>query len=120
MKSILTCLLLTLGAYAADKPNILWLVQEDTSPWMGCYDYAANIGQTPVIDKLAKDGVLFKRAYVPVGVCSACRSSFIVGANGFRFGAHEHRSRRGKAGVPLPEGIKTLPELFHAAGYVTG
>ena len=120
MKIILTCIILTLGAYAADKPNILWLVQEDTSPWMGCYDYEANIGQTPVIDKLAKDGVLFKRAYVPVGVCSACRSSFIVAANGFRFGAHEHRSRRGEAGVPLPDGLKTLPELFHAAGYVTG
>lgn len=119
MKQLLA-VLLVLGAYAADKPNILWLVQEDTSPWMGCYGYEANIGQTPVIDKLASDGVLFKRAYVPVGVCSACRSSFIVGANAFRFGAHEHRSRRGKAGVPLPEGIKALPELFKAAGYVTG
>ena len=104
----------------ADKPNILWLVQEDTSPWMGCYDYEAQIGKTPVIDKLAKDGVLFKRAYVPVGVCSACRSSFIVGANGFRFGAHEHRSRRGKAAKALPDGIKTLPELFVAAGYTAG
>ncbi len=111
--------LLASAATAAERPNILWLVQEDTSPWMGCYGYKANIGKTPVIDRLAKEGVLFKRAYVPVPVCSPCRSSFIVGAHAFRFGAHEHRSRRGKAGKPLPDGMKTLPELFREAGYHT-
>ena len=112
-------LALTATAGAAQKPNILWIVQEDTSPWMGCYGYAANQGNTPVIDQLAKEGTLFKRAYVPAPVCSSCRSSFIVGAYQFRFGAHEHRSRRGEAGLPLPEGMQTLPELMQAAGYVT-
>ncbi|MEN8783226.1 MAG: sulfatase, partial [Akkermansiaceae bacterium] len=104
---------------AADKPNILWIVQEDTSPWIGCYGYEANKGKTPVIDRLASEGTLFKRAYVPAPVCSACRSAFIVGAYQFRFGAHEHRSRRGPAGVPLPKGMKTLPELMQEAGYTT-
>jgi len=106
-------------ASADVRPNILWLVQEDTSPWMGCYGYEANIGKTPVIDKLAEGGVLFKRAYVPAPVCSSCRSSFIVGAYQFRFGAHEHRSRRGAARKPPPEGMKTLPKLFQDAGYFT-
>ena len=104
-------------AQAQDKPNILWLFQEDTSPWMGCYGYEVQMGKTPVIDKMAADGVLFKRAYVPAPVCSSCRSATIVGAYQFRFGAHEHRSRRGEAGVPLPEGMKTIPELMIAAGY---
>lgn len=104
---------------AADKPNILWIVQEDTSPWIGCYGYEANKGKTPVLDRLASEGTLFKRAYVPAPVCSACRSAFIVGAYQFRFGAHEHRSRRGPAGVPLPKGMKTLPELMQEAGYTT-
>lgn len=107
-----------LGA-VSEKPNILWIVQEDTSPWIGCYGYKANQGQTPVIDQLAAEGTLFKRAFVPAPVCSACRSSFIVGAYPFRFGAHEHRSRRGKAGLPLPKGMKTLPELMQEAGYTT-
>ncbi|MDG1072575.1 MAG: sulfatase-like hydrolase/transferase, partial [Akkermansiaceae bacterium] len=83
----------SLFSSAADKPNILWIVQEDTSPWIGCYGYEANKGKTPVVDQLAAEGTLFKRAYVPAPVCSACRSSFIVGAYQFRFGAHEHRSR---------------------------
>lgn len=109
----------SLFSSAADKPNILWIVQEDTSPWIGCYGYEANKGKTPVVDQLAAEGTLFKRAYVPAPVCSACRSSFIVGAYQFRFGAHEHRSRRGPAGVPLPKGMKTLPELMQEAGYTT-
>lgn len=123
MNKLLLTLLFTLflnqNAFAEDKPNILWLFQEDTSPWMGAYDYEVQKGETPVIDKMASEGVIFKRAYVPAPVCSACRSAVIVGANQFRFGAHEHRSRRGKGALPLPQGMKTLPELFQEAGYAT-
>ncbi|EDM28429.1 probable sulfatase [Lentisphaera araneosa HTCC2155] len=123
MNKLLLTLLFTLflnqNAFAEDKPNILWLFQEDTSPWMGAYDYEVQKGETPVIDKMASEGVIFKRAYVPAPVCSACRSAVIVGANQFRFGAHEHRSRRGKGALPLPQGMKTLPQLFKEAGYAT-
>jgi N-sulfoglucosamine sulfohydrolase len=117
--TLLFTLFISQNIYAVEKPNILWLFQEDTSPWMGTYGYELNKGETPVIDKMAKEGVQFNRAYVPAPVCSACRSAVIVGANQFRFGAHEHRSRRGKAAVPLPKGMKTLPELFKEAGYAT-
>ena len=122
MKKLLSATFLagltTLVAHA-DQPNILWLVQEDASPWMGCYGHEANAGATPVVDKLAKDGVLFTRAYTPTPVCSTCRSSFITGANAIRWGGHEHRSRRGKAALPLQPEITTLPELFIEAGYFT-
>lgn len=104
---------------AAARPNILWLVQEDTSPWMACYGHELNNGWTPNIDRLATSGVRFSRAYTPTPVCSTCRSSIIVGANAIRFGAHQHRSRRGKAARPLPDGLKTLPTLLREAGYFT-
>ncbi|MDG2103424.1 MAG: sulfatase-like hydrolase/transferase [Pirellulaceae bacterium] len=99
------------------QPNILWLFQEDLSPWLGCYGHEVQRGQTPVIDALATGGVRFSRAYVPAPVCSICRSAIITGANQIRFGAHEHRSRRGKAELPLPEGMRTIPELLTQAGY---
>ena len=117
--TLLFTLLLNINVSAQGKPNILWLFQEDTSPWMGAYGYDVQKGKTPVIDKMAAEGVLFKRAYVPAPVCSACRSAVIVGANQFRFGAHEHRSRRGKGALPLPEGMKIIPQLFQEAGYST-
>ena len=98
-------------------PNILWLFQEDLSPWLGCYGFDIQKGHTPTIDAMAARGVRFSRAYVPAPVCSICRSAIITGANQIRFGAHEHRSRRGEAEQPLPEGMKTIAELMTEQGY---
>lgn len=53
------------SASAAEKPNILWLFAEDTSPWMGCYGDPINQGHTPNIDGLADRGVRFSRASFP-------------------------------------------------------
>ncbi|WP_182866483.1 sulfatase family protein [Rhodopirellula sp. JC639] len=106
-------------AVAKDRPNILWLFAEDTSPWMGCYGDPINQGQTPNIDSLAERGVRFSRAYVPAPVCSACRSAIMGGMNQIRFGAHEHRSSRGPAKIHLPENMKLLPQLVKESGYFT-
>ena len=100
-----------------ERPNILWLYQEDLSPWLGCYGYEIQKGHTPNLDAMAKSGVRFSRAYVPAPVCSICRSAVITGCNQIRFGAHEHRSRRGQAELPLPEGMKTIVELMSDSGY---
>ncbi|MCR9291669.1 MAG: sulfatase [bacterium] len=102
-----------------DRPNILWIVAEDTSPWMGCYGDAVNRDATPNIDGLAKRGVRFSRAYVPAPVCSACRSALMGGQSQIRFNAHEHRSSRGPAKIYLPPGMKLLPQLLKENGYFT-
>ena len=121
MKSLLTlfaaCCLLTTAR--AEKPNILWIFAEDTSPWMGCYGSKVNAGATPNIDSLAEAGVLFSRAFVPAPVCSACRSAMMGGQSQIRFGAHEHRSGRGKAKIYLPKGMKLLPQIMQENGYFT-
>ncbi len=109
------------------RPNILWIVAEDLSPWIGCCGDEINQGHTPVIDRMAADGVLFRRAYTPAPVCSSARSALITGAMQTTTGTQEHRSGRftdGKVVPPplrihLPEGMKTLPELMKAAGYFT-
>jgi arylsulfatase A-like enzyme len=106
-------------AVAKDRPNILWLFAEDTSPWMGCYGDPVNQGKTPHIDSLAERGVRFSRAYVPAPVCSACRSAMMGGMNQIRFGAHEHRSSRGPAKIQLPKQMKLLPQLIKESGYFT-
>lgn len=63
--------------------------------------------------------MLFKRAYVPAPVCSACRSALMGGKNQIRFNAHEHRSSRGPAQLFLPEGMKLLPQIMNENGYST-
>lgn len=102
-----------------ERPNILWLFAEDTSPWMGCYGDPINQGKTPNIDALAENGIRFSRAFVPAPVCSACRSALMGGQNQIRFNAHEHRSSRGPAKLQLPSSIKLLPQLVKESGYYT-
>ncbi|WP_282122098.1 sulfatase family protein [Algibacter mikhailovii] len=109
------------------KPNILWIVAEDLSPFMGCYGDTINSGHTPVIDKFASEGVLFRRAYANAPVCSAARSALITGVYQTTSGTHNHRSSRYTDGqvvpndlrIHLPQGVKTIPELMRDGGYFT-
>jgi len=110
---------------AAERPNILWIFSEDLSPYMGCYGDKINRGHTPAIDKLASEGVLFKRAFMPAPVCSACRSAMMTGVMQTTTGTHQHRSSRAPSGVVPADvqirlkGMKTVPELMRDAGYFT-
>lgn len=110
---------LAIGVLAAERPNILWIYAEDTSPWMGCYGDKINADETPNIDSIAEAGVKFTRAFVPAPVCSATRSALMAGMNSIRCGAHEHRSSRGALKIHLPEGVRLLPELMQEQGYTT-
>ena len=109
------------------QPNILWIFAEDLSPFMGAYGDTINKNATPVIDKLASEGVLFSRAYATGPVCSASRSALITGVMQTTTGTHNHRSSRTTDGeivpealrINLPAGMKTLPELMREAGYFT-
>ena len=59
------------------RPNILLIVSEDNGPELGCYGDPYAI--TPVLDRLAKEGVRFNRAFTPFSVCSPSRASFLTG-----------------------------------------
>ncbi|MEM7600051.1 MAG: sulfatase-like hydrolase/transferase, partial [Verrucomicrobiota bacterium] len=128
MKSILFILLTSLSlGFAERKPNILWIFVEDLSPYFGCYGDEINAGHTEAIDALAAQGILYKRAFVPAPVCSACRSAMITGVHQTSIGAHQHRSSRYTNGeivpeevrIQLPEGMKTIPQLMKESGYYT-
>ncbi|WP_282135264.1 sulfatase family protein [Seonamhaeicola maritimus] len=128
--SLMSVLLLSCNdnnAQEVKKPNILWIIAEDLSPFMGCYGDSINKGHTPIIDKLASNGVLFTRAYASAPVCSASRSAFITGRMQTTIGIHNHRSSRTTDGevvpeelrIHLPKDIKTIPELMREVGYFT-
>ena len=100
------------------RPNIVWVFIEDMNDWYGCYGDATV--PTPNIDALAKRGLRFDRAYMPAGVCSACRSAIATGAMQTSLGIHHHRSSRKRVPeevIYLPKGVKTVYELMREAGY---
>ena len=60
------------------KPNILLLMtDEHTAGTLGCYGHP--FVQTPAMDSLARDGVLFERAYCNSPICATSRHSFLSG-----------------------------------------
>jgi len=70
--------LLSLVVSLAAKPlNILLIVSEDNGPEMSCY--GEPFVKTPVLDKLAAEGVRFDRAYVPQAGCSQSRAAYLTG-----------------------------------------
>ena len=62
---------------ASQKPNVLFIAVDDLRPELGCYgrDYI----KSPNIDRMAKAGVVFDRAYCQQAVCSPTRSSLLTG-----------------------------------------
>ena len=100
------------------KFNVLWIIIDDQSPWHSVY--GNKLVSTPNIDKLASEGVLFKRAYSESPVCSPSRSAIITGSHAIRLGTHDHRaSRTPDNQIFLPKNFKTVPELFRKSGYET-
>jgi len=97
------------------RPNVLWIVVEDMSQH---FSYAGETTiETPHVDRLAAEGVVFERAYVTAPVCSPSRSALVTGMYQTSINAHHHRSYRGEIQQDLPSPVRTVPELFKEAGY---
>ena len=65
------------AAALAKPPNILFIAVDDLRPELGCYGVDAI--ETPNIDRLARRGVVFERAYCQVAVCNPSRVSLMTG-----------------------------------------
>lgn len=112
-KAILLPLLYGGALIAQQKPNILWLTFEDTSPqFIGCY--GNKDARTPVIDRLAKEGVRFTNAFSTGTVCSPSRTALITGVKTYKTGTGNHRSN-----FSIPEFIKGFPSFLQKEGYYT-
>lgn len=99
-------------ALAANRPNILWLVSEDNSTFLGCY--GDPLARTPTLDKLAREGVLFERCFTQP-VCAPSRFTLITGTFAVSSGPANHMRAQGK----IPPTIKGFPQLLRDAGYYT-
>jgi len=107
---LLGLVLCTVGALAADRPNILWLTSEDHGPEMGCYGDA--LARTPNVDGLAAKGMRFNRVWSNHPVCAPARTAIISGLHSTSSGGLHMRSM-----VPMPAGAKMYPEYLREAGY---
>ena len=127
MKPFLVLILFftTLLGKASTPPNVVWIVIEDASPHIGCY--GETLIKTPHIDRMAREGIRCKNAFVTAPVCSSSRSAMVSGMYQTTLGVHNHRSQTssGKGGgnadyydsYKVPKSVKLIPELFRDTGY---
>jgi uncharacterized sulfatase len=110
--ALVTGVFLAPGSRAAEdkRPNILWLTCEDISPNLGCYGDKDAI--TPHLDKLAKQGMRYTRAFTVAGVCAPSRSCLITGMYPSTLGSHYMRCQ-----TTLPAGVTCFTQYLRKAGY---
>ena len=101
------------SAYAADRPNVLFIAVDDLRPELACY--GKKHIHSPNIDRLAASGVLFERAYCMVPTCGASRASLMTGV---RPTPSRFVSYLARADQDAP-GITTFNTQFRKNGYYT-
>lgn len=104
-------------ADARDTPNIVWFIVEDMSPDLGLY--GNEVVRTPNLDRFARSGLRFTRAFAAHPQCSPNRSALATGMYATSIDAQHHRSHR-TDGYTLPEGVRVISDWLRPAGYHTG
>jgi arylsulfatase A-like enzyme/cytochrome c-type biogenesis protein CcmH/NrfG len=95
------------------KPNLLLVTLDTTrADRIGCYGYQQ--AETPVMDKLAREGVLFEQAVAVAPVTLPSHASILTGLYPPRHGVRDNADFR------LPEAETTLAEYLKQHGYITG
>src|SRR5947207_4552647 len=106
---------------AAPKWNILFCFADDWGRYASCYaaidgkPSLNDVIKTPNVDRLAREGVLFRNAFVNAPSCTPCRSSLLSGRYFFNCG-------RGAIllGAIWDSSIPSFPLLLKDAGYQIG
>jgi len=118
VRRVIVCLaagggLVSVACEAAERPNILWLVAEDTSAGsIGCY--GDSLARTPTIDSLAARGIVFDRCFTNP-VCAPSRFTLITGMHAASCGPAHNMRAQGK----IPADLIGFPALLRDAGYYT-
>ncbi len=101
------------GATPPARPNIVFIYTDDQR-WdaMGCAGHPFL--KTPNMDRIAREGALFRNAFVTTPLCSPSRASFLTGRC-----VHAHGVTGNGDNAALSHRLVTWPRLLHDAGYDT-
>ena len=92
-------------------PNILFIMSDDHA-YQAISAYSDHLIQTPNIDRLAKEGMLFTNACVTNSICAPSRAVILTGK-------HSHLNGKIDNRLPFDTSQITFPQIFQQAGYQT-
>jgi arylsulfatase A-like enzyme len=127
--TLLLVILTSICSFAAEKPNIIYINIDDLG-WADVSINGSKYYETPHIDRLAKEGMIFTNGYSAAANCAPSRACAISGQNTPRHGVYTvNNSDRGKAKdrklIPtkntqhLKHDNLTFGHALKAAGYTT-
>lgn len=105
----------TAASNKANKPNFLWIISEDNSShYLKMYNERGI--ETPAIEKLAQQGLIYDKAYSNGAVCSVARTTLAAGVYAPRIASQYHRA---SFSVNMPEGAQLIHQYLKDLGYYT-
>ena len=111
--SVLTHAASSFAAPPAARPNILFCIADDWS-WPHAGVYGDPVVKTPAFDRVAREGVLFTRAFCAAPSCTPSRGAILTGQMPHRL------ESGGNLWSFLPAKYPVYPDLLEASGYVVG
>ena len=115
---------------AADRPNLLFIYADDLG-WKDVGYQGSDFYETPNIDRLAQQGMVFTQAYAGAGNCAPSRAVLLSGQYTPRHGVYavddtDRGPKQLMRMIPipnrsgLPRSTVTMADALKAAGYATG
>ena len=94
-----------------NRPNILFIMSDDHA-YQAISAYDNRLIDTPNIDRIADDGILFSNASVTNSICAPSRAVILTGK-------HSHINGKIDNLAKFDDSQITFPQLFQKAGYQT-
>ena len=106
--------LVALAQAKSDRPNILFVFTDDHAPHaIGAYDgWLKSINPTPIIDKLAMEGMLFEKSFCSNSICGPSRAVILSGK-------HSHKNGFMNNGNSFNWNQQIFPKILRKNGYQT-
>src|SRR6056297_1566780 len=94
-----------------DRPNIIFIMSDDHA-YQAISAYSDKLIETPHIDQIAEEGILFTNASVTNSICAPSRATILTGK-------HTHINGKIDNHFPFDTTQVTFPQLFKKNGYKT-
>jgi arylsulfatase A-like enzyme len=115
----LLALFVTCTAWAAAKPNVIFILADDLGYGdLGCFGQTKI--KTPNLDRMAAEGMRFTQAYAGTTVCAPSRCALMTGLHTGHCFIRGNKEIKPEGQEPMPADTFTVAHLMKHAGYTTG